>query len=206
MFHFIYKTESESGKYDIGRHSTQNIDDEYFGSGKWIRSIKDKSKLKRTILEYCQDFESLVQKEQIYLKEHINNEYCMNFNNNSFVFATGELNPAKNPEVRRKRSLKITGENNPAKRLEVRMKMSESQKKNRRKGYIMSEQGKRNIAAGKIGLKFSDKGRKKLSESRKKQYDNGERMPPSFAGRKHSPETIERMKLAAKNRWNKNSV
>jgi len=206
MFHFIYKTESKSGKYYIGRHSTNNVDDGYFGSGKWIRSIKDKSELKRTILEYCENFDTLIQKEQIYLQQHINNEDCMNFNNNPIGFATGMLNPAKNPEVLKERSIRMTGENNPAKRLEVRMKMSESQKKTPRKGYVMSEQGKKNIAAAKIGLKFSDEGRKKLSESRKKQYDNGERVLPTFAGRKHSPETIEKMKLAAQRRWNKTSV
>ena len=52
MKHFIYKTTHKNGKYYIGRHSTNNIDDGYIGSGKWPRSIKDKSTLTREILEY----------------------------------------------------------------------------------------------------------------------------------------------------------
>lgn len=43
MKHFIYKTISPSGKFYISRHSTNNIDDGYLGSGKWIRSIRNKS-------------------------------------------------------------------------------------------------------------------------------------------------------------------
>ena len=55
IYHFIYKTISDSGKYYIGRHSTKNLNDGYFGSGKWIRSLKNKSNLKREIIEFLPD-------------------------------------------------------------------------------------------------------------------------------------------------------
>jgi len=63
MQHFIYKTTHISGKYYIGRHSTENINDGYLGSGKWVKSIKDKSKLSREILEYCDDIDDLIIKK-----------------------------------------------------------------------------------------------------------------------------------------------
>ena len=73
MQHFIYKTTCSSGKYYIGRHSTTNVNDNYFGSGKWIRSIKDKSTLTREILEFCTE-ETLKQREEYYLKENVGKE------------------------------------------------------------------------------------------------------------------------------------
>ena len=94
MYHFIYKTTSNSGKYYIGRHSTNNINDGYYGSGKWIRSLKNKSDLKREIIEHCKE-DDLKKIEQKYLQENVGKENCMNFNLNPVGFSSGELNPAK---------------------------------------------------------------------------------------------------------------
>lgn len=52
-FHFIYKTTHNNGYYYIGRHSTKNLKDGYRGSGKWIKSIKNKSELITKIIEKC---------------------------------------------------------------------------------------------------------------------------------------------------------
>lgn len=90
LFHFIYRTSSTSGKYYIGRHSTKRVNDNYFGSGKWVRSIKDKSQLKREILRFCDNVKELKMLEEQYLKENINDPNCMNFNNSSVGFASGE--------------------------------------------------------------------------------------------------------------------
>lgn len=195
MIHFIYKTYSESGKYYIGRHSTEKLDDGYFGSGKWVRSIKDKSTLNREILEFC-DSDNLLEREQFYLKEHVGKDNCMNFNLSPVGFSSGDLNPAKSPEERKKRSIRSSGENNPTKRPEVRKKMSESQKgrTSLMKGKKMSEQGRKNISEARKGLKFSEEGRKKLSESRKKQWAEGKTKPLSFAGKTHTDEVKQKMK------------
>ena len=75
MIHFIYKTtHTESGKYYIGRHSTENEQDGYLGSGKWIRSIKDKSKLSREIIGYYNSFDELILAEQ---KREFSNFYSV---------------------------------------------------------------------------------------------------------------------------------
>ena len=181
MYHYIYKTEL-GDRYYVGRHSTKKIDDNYFGSGKWIRSLKDKSQLKRTIIKMCETFEELIMEEAKIITENLGKPGCMNFNNMPVGFASGELNPAKTAEERARRSLRYTGDNNPSKRPEVRAKKSAAQKGVSRSGYVMSEQGKRNISEGRKGIKFSEQGRKKLSDSRRKEYENGKIIPMSRTG------------------------
>lgn len=195
MYHFIYKTKSKSGKYYIGRHSTTRLDDGYFGSGKWIRSIKDKSDLTREIIEYCSE-ETLHDREQYHLSENVGKENCMNFNFSSVGFSSGKLNPAHTQEEKERRSLRALGENNPTKRPEVRKKMSESQKgrPSLMKGKKMSEQGRKNISEARKGIKLSEEGRKKISEARKRDYESGKRDIPNFTGKSHSEEYKNRMK------------
>ena len=98
MKHFIYKTTHTNGKYYIGRHSTKNIDDGYIGSGKWPRSIKDKSTLTREILEYATDSEALKQLEGKYLKEHYGLPNCMNGTSDPIGFDS-KNNPMKDPKI-----------------------------------------------------------------------------------------------------------
>ena len=99
MKHFIYKTTHTNGKYYIGRHSTDNLNDGYVGSGRWPLSIKDKSTLTREILEFADDFETLKLREGEYLTEHYGKLNCMNRNIDPVGFGTGKNNPMLNPEV-----------------------------------------------------------------------------------------------------------
>ena len=98
MKHFIYKTTHKNGKYYIGRHSTANVDDGYIGSGKWPRSIKDKSSLSREILEYAHNELDLIELERKYLAEHFGKQNCMNRTCDPIGW-NSETNPMKNPEV-----------------------------------------------------------------------------------------------------------
>jgi hypothetical protein len=107
MKHFIYKTTHKNGKYYIGRHSTENIDDGYIGSGRWPLSIKDKSSLKREILEFVDNENELIQREGEYLLEHYGKPNCMNQNPDPVGFAAGKKNPMKDPKI----ASKISGEN-----------------------------------------------------------------------------------------------
>lgn len=83
MFHFIYKiTNTINGKFYIGRHSTDNIDDGYMGSGTAIqRAIKKygKKNFIKEILEYTNSFDDLVLLENQYItKDLILSEDCYN--------------------------------------------------------------------------------------------------------------------------------
>ena len=106
MKHFIYKTIHKNGKYYIGRHSTDNIDDGYIGSGKWPLSIKDKTSLKREILEYAESFAEIKELERKYLAENFGKPNCMNRTPDPIGFDT-DNNPMKNPNV----ADKIKGDN-----------------------------------------------------------------------------------------------
>lgn len=107
MKHFIYKTTHKNGKYYIGRHSTENLDDGYLGSGVWVSEIKDKSSLTREILEYVESFDELINLENSYLAEHYGKPNCMNMSNTSTGAPTGNANPMTRQEVR----MKFQGQN-----------------------------------------------------------------------------------------------
>lgn len=98
---FIYKTTHNNGKYYIGRCS-RKYSKNYLGSGKWVRSIKDKSQLTREILIECSNFEELCIAEETIINQHINDPMCMNWNNRSVGFATGDLNPSRQKKLKRK--------------------------------------------------------------------------------------------------------
>lgn len=120
MKHFIYKTIHKNGKYYIGRHSTENLNDGYIGSGEWPLSIKDKSSLTRMILEYAEDDLTLIDLERKYLSEHFGQPNCMNRTPDPIGF-NSENNPMKNPNV----VAKISGDNHWLnKKPELRKKLS----------------------------------------------------------------------------------
>jgi len=106
MKHFIYKTTHINGKYYIGRHSTANMDDGYMGSGKWPRSIKDRTTLTREVLEYATDQTSLKLLEGKYLADHYGKINCMNLTPDPVGFDS-DTNPMKTAEV----AAKISGDN-----------------------------------------------------------------------------------------------
>lgn len=109
MFYYTYKVISPSGKFYIGRHSTKKIDDGYMGSGKWVKSIKDKGILEKVILGYYDTFEDLMRAEGELLEEFVGQKDCMNFSNIS-MGAGGKLHWTKTEKAR-----KWFSKNNPSK-------------------------------------------------------------------------------------------
>jgi len=82
-YHFIYKTICIlNGKYYIGMHSSNNIDDGYLGSGKRLRySIRKygEENHKREILKFFNSRKELIAKEkEIVNLNEIAKEECMN--------------------------------------------------------------------------------------------------------------------------------
>jgi hypothetical protein len=171
--HFIYKTTNLiNGKYYIGMHSTNNLNDGYIGSGKRIRrSINKygKEKFKFEILEFLPDRRSLKEREKELVDDDLlKDNMCMN--------------------------LMCGGHG----------------------GFISKEcQIKRSIAGGKANAIYSverfknnpdllKKYRETSSNNVKKRKENGTFIIPTFKGKKHKPETIEKMQKS-KNQKEKNS-
>jgi hypothetical protein len=81
--HFLYKTTSKfNGKFYIGVHTTNNVNDNYLGSG--YRIVKDLKKYgveqyEREILEFFENKELAYQREsEIVNEELMKNWYCLN--------------------------------------------------------------------------------------------------------------------------------
>lgn len=79
MYLFVYKTTHINGKYYIGRHITENLNDGYLGSGKWVTSIKDKTTLSREIIAEATTFDELKRLEEYHIGLHFGKPECMNF-------------------------------------------------------------------------------------------------------------------------------
>lgn len=82
-FHFLYKTTClTTGGWYIGMHSTDDINDGYLGSGRWIlNSIKKHGEKNhhRDIIEFCDSREILCEREeQTVTLELIEDHFCMN--------------------------------------------------------------------------------------------------------------------------------
>lgn len=183
IHHYIYKTYNPANdKYYIGRHSTSNIDDGYLGSGKWVKaSIKANKLLQKEIVAMCKSKEDLVQTELKLIEEHINDPKCMNM---VIHYSCPKDKEAASLESRQKMSISQSKRKHPQ---EVKDKISKSLLGNKRN----------------LGKTHSEETRKLLSEINKNKIISDEHkhaLKTKLKGRKFSPETIERMKIAAKKR------
>lgn len=82
-YHYIYKTTCNvNGKYYIGIHSTDNLEDGYLGSGKrlWYSiNYHGKENHIKIILEYCKNRKELIRREKEIVNEQLlSEELCMN--------------------------------------------------------------------------------------------------------------------------------
>ena len=81
-YHYIYKITRFDGKFYIGIHSTDKLEDGYFGSGTYLARSKRKHGLDKhtmEILEFLPSREELVKREkELVCEALIENAMCMN--------------------------------------------------------------------------------------------------------------------------------
>lgn len=209
MHHIIYKSQLPSGKYYIGRHSTEKLDDGYKGSGKWIRSLKSstKNKLVTTIIDKCNSFDELLILEEIWISKFLDDIFCMNWNNKSIGFATGSRNPNTSIENRQKIKERMMGSGNPMYKKshtqESKDKISLATKgsKNPFYGKNHTKASIEKISEKRKSFRYSDEQKKQISINRKLDYESGKRIPAKgFLGKKHDKNTLDKMSEAHKNR------
>jgi len=73
IYYFIYETTClTNGKKYRGMHKTDNVNDKYLGSGVAFRHAVNKygkENFNREILEYCDSYDELIEKEKVYVNE-----------------------------------------------------------------------------------------------------------------------------------------
>lgn len=81
-FHYIYKITRDDGKYYIGLHSTDDLDDGYFGSGQALwHSIRahGKEKHNKEILEFLDSRVALIAREkELITEDQVKDTKCLN--------------------------------------------------------------------------------------------------------------------------------
>lgn len=83
MTHFIvYRTTHiPTGRFYVGRHVTDNLDDGYLGSGTIISNMKKKyprEEFIREVLHTCDTFDGMIQQECDVIEEVLDEPLCMN--------------------------------------------------------------------------------------------------------------------------------
>ena len=117
MYHFTYQTTNLiNGKYYIGVHSTDNLEDGYIGSGKFLKkAIKKygKSFFNFTILCFFDTAKEAYDEEEFLLHDiwKLNENY--NARNGGLGGYTGGIGWKQTDEVKKKLSDSRKGKNNP---------------------------------------------------------------------------------------------
>lgn len=164
-YHYVYLiTDIKNNKKYIGKHSTNNLEDNYCGSGTIIKNIiknGNKNRLKKDILEFCSSEEEAYQREEYYIKMYNAVE-----DKNFYNLKTGGI---KNIKISQETKDKIR---------KARLKEGAWKKEKNPKYNKSSElKGSNNPFFGK---KHTKRTKEKISESRK--------------GMHHSTETILKIK------------
>ncbi len=154
-YHFIYKTTNIlSGRYYIGMHSTDNLQDGYLGSGNRLRLAvrkHGKENFKREILEFCETREELKKRErEVVTLDEISKEECMNL----VIGGEGGLSTAEHVSKYQKERWKDSDY-----REKTLNMLKESVKRGHKNGNYKYDTF--------TGKKHSDETKKKMSESSK---------------------------------------
>lgn len=165
-FHYIYKITRDDGRYYIGMHSTDDLEDGYFGSGKRItRSIKKHGREchRKEILEFLPSRKELkVREAQLVTEELRSDPMCMNI-------APGGGGGFNNEEHRRKffAAASIGG---------------------KKTGSVNAKKFAKRLVDDPV---FAKEYRRKLSRNKRRSLkENGNH----WLGRNHTKETSEHMK------------
>lgn len=204
MYYFVYQTTNlVNNKKYIGQHSTENLNDNYLGSGKILQKAIEKygrENFKREILEFAENKEKLDELEISYIKifnaANDSSYYNIQTGGSGANGLTGELNgmygKTHSEETRKRISSKrlenfANGKYQRYKWTEERkFRASERLKEEFRTGKRKSIKkygednpmfGKKGELSPSYGLKRSEETKEKLRNIVKEQYKNG-RVPP----------------------------
>ena len=167
MHHFLYKTTNTiNGKFYIGKHSTDDLDDGYMGSGIQLANAIKKYGKEAFIVEILEYFESsketYAREREIVTEEFVVRKDTYNMRVGGEGFDVGNNHSAgreRSEEHKRKLSEAAKGSKHSE---ETKLKMSEAQK-----GKPKSEETKLKMSEAKKGSKHSKETKLKMSETKK---------------------------------------
>jgi hypothetical protein len=191
MLHYTYKiTHTETNQYYVGRHTTLNLDDNYYGSGVWV-SKQPKNKLKKEIVEFYSSIENLLIAEETLIEKNFDNPLCMNkiksssvqmgsyglIHNEETKKYIGNLNRGNKyrigkkhtEETKNKLRRKATGRKHSQKTKEKMSKLKKGMLP-WNTGNQLTEEHKSNLSKSLTGRVHSEQSRKKMAETKYKKY------------------------------------
>lgn len=161
-FHYIYKITRNDGKYYIGLHSTDDLDDGYFGSGKRLRrSINKHGKdaHRKEILEFLPNRELLKQRErELVNEESLNDPLCMNL-----VVGGNTCEGYRHTEETKQR-LSVIGKN------KTEAGLKKIREKRSSQVIVHSEETRRKMSESQKGKPRPDEAIRKQNEIRQKKF------------------------------------
>lgn len=179
-FHYLYKiTRIKDGKYYVGIHSTDNMDDGYFGSGNRIRYSLNKYGIeahRKEILEVLPTRALVLERERDVVNEQmLADPLCLN------LAKGGQGEPFPVRPFGRKRGPMSE---------ETKAKISAANK-----GKTRSEEVKQKLSESHVGRKYKVK-RKFKTKKAPATEETKQKIREKQLGKKASEETREKMRLA----------
>ena len=189
--YYVYKLTFESGKTYVGLHIQRKLNDNYITSSSYYKSHPEDAIIKREILVYCNDKDSLSFMETWCILSDKAYNGRNNVNYNLGAFTSNKL--CVSEEIRRKMSESQKAYNKAHPRTdEYRKKMSESCKK-----VVHTNTWRKNQSKELMCHKVSDETKNKISNAHKGQklsQETKDHISKSTKGIKKGPWSEERKK------------
>ena len=197
MYHYVYKTiNSKNGKYCFGKHSTNNLNDGYQGSSKWVKDCnKSKTPLVTKIIKFFNEEKKAYQFEKELVEKYFNDPLNKNMIAGGLGYQSGKnhLYYGKPMPLEKKIKISLSQKGKPRWTEEQKKKIGEKHK------------GKKSYWYGK---KLPDEIKKKISIANSGENNGMKRFGWKNKGAKngmykkdHTPENKKRMSEAAKKYW-----
>lgn len=218
QYNYIYKiTNLTNGKIYIGKHSTDNLDDGYFGSGKIIKQSIQKygiENFEKEIIAFCYTQDELNRQECFYIRDFNSMDSSVGYNLTKG--GDGMLGLVKTEEHRKKISESHRGKH-PSEETKIKMrkphnmnyvrteehrsKLSESNKG--KKHGPMSEECKNKISNTMKGRPAWNKGIPRSEESKRKASESLKGKTSWVKGKTMSEESNLKRSMTMKLYWEK---